>query len=243
MTTMRRTLAVGLLIIAFLSCSGEKENKSALKEIDYSQLRNLVHQSYFAPLQVNADLTIIRKDDEGTHSNKGVLRIDRTGTSRLEIEQKQPYIMTFSEDKLTIKSGSAKPMELDLYNLNHYLNVPLFREISVIEPNPFRYYKRFHKYFLDDSDNDSLIVIIREEAEQKKLGDTKVFIHRNTGFVLGLKFYSPDGDMGRRVEYKNPVRQGEFFIPSKIIIDFASEGTVVHEQYLLKNIVIRKTGN
>jgi len=226
-----------LLLFVFLvfSCSSQDANNKP-KPIEMAGLKNLLHESYFAKFRMDAELDIKRKDEAGEHISNGHLHIDRSGTSRLTIDQKKPYTMTLTENKVTIKTGTAKPMILDLNNRNHY--VTPFREICVIEPNPFRYFKRFHKFLLDESDNDTLTVFIKEDSERPRFGDIRVFIHKNTGYILGINFYSIGGDLGRRVIYKHPIKENGIIVPTDIVMDFAGNGEVVREEYLLKDIKI-----
>ncbi len=222
-------LAVSMILSA--GCSHKKKN-NPLVEIDRSQLKQYLHHSYFSKTGFHANLVIERKDSDGIHRNSGSLFVDRNDTSRLVINQKKKFTMRFTSTRAAIQTGKDKPLELDLTNINH--NIASFREISVLEFNPFRYLARFYKYYLDTSCKDTTRIIAR--IMNKQTGDIKIEIQKETGLVLNIYFYSVSGDMGRHVHYSLPVRVGPDTIPSLVIIDFASGGQVVRERYELEHI-------
>jgi len=226
-------LAASMILLA--GCSHKKKN-NPLVEIDRSQLKQYIHHSYFSKTGFHANVVIERKDSDGIHRNSGTLFVDRNDTSRLIINQKKKFTMKFTDNYAAIQTGQDKPLELDLTNIRH--NIVSFREISVLEFNPFRYLARFYKYYLDTSCKDTTRIIAR--IIDKESGDIKIDIQKETGLVLDIYFYSVSGDMGRHVHYSMPVRVGPDTIPSVVIIDFAARGQVIRERYKLENLVPNK---
>jgi len=237
---MRLRVIVLTFILSFvflLACaSNDKKKEKQLPEITALELHRYVHPSYFKNLVFTANLGIERKDNDGLHNYTGDLYVDRTATSALIIDQKAKFKMTFQDTAATISTGNDKPIELDLTNINH--NIVLFREVCVIEPNPFRFLKRFYNYYIDSSNNDTTLVIVKENTQNKRVGEIKIYIDKSTGFITDIYFYSTAGDMGRHVEYQKPKRLGEEIMATEIIVFFVSQNTVVRERYRLTDIKI-----
>lgn len=230
-------LAVILSTSLFTRCSRDNNYQiEQLKKISIGNIKKYLHPDYFKEIKFDAHLAIERKDENGLHHYTGALTVDRGGISRLIIHQKAQYVMTLTNTRATIAAGDAKPMELDLTNPAH--NIVLFREPVVLECNPFRYLNRFYDYFMDTTENDTILVIVKQKTRDKRVGDIKIFILKETGLVSEIFFYATSGDLGRRVQYLNPARLENLLIPTEIIIDFVAESSVVRERYRLENIRI-----
>jgi len=221
-----------LLLLPLLACSGE--TTSSEQNISLDEVKSLIRPVYFAPLHIKADLEIERLDDTGVNTYGGELELNRSGISRLRIEQPQTFRLSMTADSVAFSTGSSVPLTIDLTSPQH--NIVLLREINVLEFNPFRYLKKDYLYTLDKSRPDTTLIWIKEKQQKPAYGDIKVVVQPQTGWITDIYFYSIDGDLGRHLRYASPERVGEFEIPGKVIIDHAAQAMVIHEVYRLVNL-------
>lgn len=227
------------IISAFVllsGCSPHKESQNAFIPLDRIKINEYVHPGYFKSLKFRAHLNIARKDDQGIVNYSGELCVDRSDTSKLVINEKVKFTMTYTQNSASFQSGQGKPINLDLSNPAH--NVLHLREVSVIEPSPFRYLDSLYEFQINLANKDTTFILVTDTAPRKRIGQIKIYVQKATGYITDLFFYSAVGDMGRHVHYRQPLHIGGVLCPGEIIIDFAARATVVREHYKLENIVI-----
>ncbi|MBD3374819.1 hypothetical protein GF406_07290 [candidate division KSB1 bacterium] len=217
---------MGLLLLLF-SCS---QNEST--GLDINDIHGLLNPMYEAPLELETELSITRRDKSGTQTYPGHLKIDRADTSELVIPEAQPFILQYSENHAKITKGDDRVLDLDLTNKAH--NILLFREITVVEPNPFRYLERFYSFYIDPDTPDSTRIIAKLQGAEESKWEIHIVIQKGSGMVRELYFYSPRGDMARHVVYGRVKRLNGYPFPTQITIDFVDRSNVVQEIYHLE---------
>ena len=237
--TAKNTMPSIALILAFsFTCQDIQQEKTvSYSPISRQEIYSHIHPSYAKKLAFTADLEVERRDDFGTSSYAGRLSVDRNGTSILELDKTPHYEMTLSDTLITIPSDGGEPLIIDPTSEAH--NVLLAHYVPIIECDPFRYLDKSFRYFIRTSNPDTTFIRVEESLEKKKFGDVKIVVHKKTGFILDIYFYSISGDLGRHVQYRRPRRIDGEALATEIILDYAAQGSVIRERFILKNIVVQ----
>jgi hypothetical protein len=238
MTTKNTIPSIALTLALAFACQDVKQKETGtFSPLSLQEVYSHIHPSYAKKLAFTADLEVERRDDFGASKYTGRLSIDRNGTSILELDKTPHYEMTLSDTLITIPGDGGEPLLIDLTSEAH--NVLLAHYVPILESNPFRYLYKSFRYFIQTSNPDTTFIRVEENLEKKKFGDVKITVHKKTGFILEIYFYSISGDLGRHVQYRRPRRIDGEALATEMIMDYAAQGSVIRERFMLKNIVLR----
>lgn len=224
--------AAATAITLGLSCNKFDSDKG--KKISLEEIKQIIHPSYFAPCQIAADVVVKTKSSHLDHKYQGFITIDRDLVSRLSLHTKNQFVITISKEQVTVEQNADKPMILDLANVNH--DVSVYRELSVLEPNPFRYLDDFYTYRVKRLSEGCSLIKAAAKSPVRGANQIRIEVDSTTKMIKKIEFYSQSGDLFRRVKYDSPVKISGVFIATKVIMDSVEGSEVINEVYTLNNL-------